>query len=653
MNISSISNLKIHSKINQSKQSEFKPKKTQKDTFELSFKGLRKKDFDGLDLMIVELLKAPIEKFANKDDFNLWAENSIKNILENNFSARSPQATAQRKAIIGEWNSYLSDKNGAYFNNKPLQLLILSSITNNLKENNDKTPPVLNGGALANTITFMEQELTKNPKEKLNFLKIYNSKLQEIYSSISDESYSKDGVWIKIPSFEHDSKNFKSNVEKLKALSHPNWCTASTQAEPYLEKGDFHIYMVDGKPKVGIRFNGDEIAEIQGQRNNSQIPLLYSEEIKKYTKENNYKGLENKIQAAVDTAEKYAPLKEELKPLIENRDYLAIFNHPEFNCEAQKLDSGNLKIKKFVSSDLEFFGISANELMDAVEVVDGDFDLNSTNITRFKNLKEVNGNLDLSNSLVNNTGSLQKVKGQLKLDSTKTEIGNNLCVVEKEIYDTNEPNGFNNNLNAQVLINKLKHAKNKKEIFKALGIRTKELEDGTLKIEKYHPNELESLMLLRDYTENPFETIGINEEDLLDGVSIIVGDLNLENTNIKTLKTVKKVGGDVVLENSNLSSLGSVELIRGSLCADNSKLKSLGNLQVVGKDAQLSNTAIKSTRYLKKVGGNLYLDNTDIEKIYYLTGKNLGGKIYIDSYSFPNLDERLYTLGLEDKTVIR
>ena len=61
MNISSIGNLKTHSKINPNKQSEFKSKKTQKDTFELSFKGLRKKDFDGLDLMIVELFKAPIE----------------------------------------------------------------------------------------------------------------------------------------------------------------------------------------------------------------------------------------------------------------------------------------------------------------------------------------------------------------------------------------------------------------------------------------------------------------------------------------------------------------------------------------------------------------------------------------------------------------
>ena len=624
----------------------------QKDICDIKFKGLHKNDFSGLDLMIVELFKAPIEKFINKNDFNLWAENKIQEILNQQFKARTPEATAQRKATVQDWYSYLSDKNGAYFENKPLQFLILSSITSGLKENNDKTPPVLNGGALANTIKCMEEKLSENPKEKLSFLKIYNFKLQEIYASIDYESRTSKGVWVAIPSCEHDKENFGSNVEKLKALSHPNWCTASTQAEPYLEKGDFHIYIADGKPKVGIRMVGDKIAEIQGQRNNSQTPLLYSEEIRKYTQENNIEGLEENIQTAVEKAKKYAPLKEELKQLKERKDYLAIFNHPEFNCEAQMLDSGYLKIKRFISHDLEYFGINPNELMDAVEIVDGDFDLDATNITRFKNLKVVNGNLDLSNSLMETTGSLERVRGELKLDSTKTEIGDNLVDVEKGIYDTSEPYGTNNYLNAIVLLNKISNAKSKKKILEALGIKAKELEDGTLKIASYNPSELENFILLRSYTEDPFSAMGIDEEDLLDGVSIIVGDLYLQDTNITTVKTVKKVGGDVILGNSNLKSLGSIKGVRGNIYAHDSKLKSLGNLIIAGGDADFSNTDITSTRYLKKVGGNLNLKNTNVKKINYLTGENLGGKLYIDPYLFPMLDETLYQLGLEDKTII-
>ena len=652
MKISYLNNIIPNSKNNSNIEQKRLYSPIQKDICDINFKGLRKNDFSGLDLMIVELFKAPIEKFTNKNDFNLWTKNKIQEILNQEFKARTSEATAQRKATVNDWYSYLSDSNGAYFENKPLQLLILSSITSGLKENNDKTPPVLNGGALANTITFMEEELSKNPKEKLSFLKIYNSKLQEMYASISYESYTGKGVWVAIPSYEHDKENFNSNVDKLKALSHPNWCTASTQAEPYLEKGDFHIYIVDGKPKVGIRMVGDKIAEIQGQRNNSQIPLLYSEEIRRYAQENNIEGLEKNIQTAVDTAKKYAPLKEELRQLKERKDYLAIFNHPEFNCEAQMLDSGYLKIKRFISHDLEYFGINPNELMDMVEVVDGDFDLNTTNITRFKNLKVINGNLDLSNSLMETTGSLERVKGELKLDSTKTEIGDNLVEAEKGIYDTSEPDGINNYLAAVVLLNKISNAKSKKEIFKALGIKTKELEDGTLKIASYNPNELESFALLRSYTEDPFSAIGIDEEDLLDGVSIIVGDLNLQNTNITTIKTVKKIGGDVILENSNLKSLGSIEGVRGNVYAHNSKLKSLGNLIVIGGDGDFSDTEITSTRHLKKVGGNLNLKNTNVKKINYLTGENLGGKLYIDSYLFPILDENLNRLGLEDKTII-
>ena len=177
-----------------------------------------------------------------------------------------------------------------------------------------------------------------------------------------------------------------------------------------------------------------------------------------------------------------------------------------------------------------------------------------------------------------------------------------------------------------------------------MGIETEELEDGTLKIGTFNPSELESFMLLRSYVPNPFEAMGINEEDFLDGVSVVDGDLNFAETNIKIPKTIEKVKGNIFLKDSNLVSLGSIEKVGGGIFAENSKLKSLGNLQYVGEDACFQNTAIKSTRYLRKVGGNLYLQNTNLEKIYYLKGKNLGGRIYVDSYSFPVLDERLYVL---------
>ena len=74
---------------------------------------------------------------------------------------------------------------------------------------------------------------------------------------------------------ENDPENFEANVEKLKTLSHKNWCTKSFNAEPYLSQGDFHVYLENGEPKLGIRFIGSKIQEIQGEQNNGQIPLKY------------------------------------------------------------------------------------------------------------------------------------------------------------------------------------------------------------------------------------------------------------------------------------------------------------------------------------------------------------------------------------------
>ncbi len=102
MNISFVNGLKSNNFINTARQQKCKFEIGQKDSFELSFKGLHKKEFSGLDLMIVELFKAPIEKFASKDDFNSWAEGKIDDILAHNYTARTLEATAQRKAIIDD-----------------------------------------------------------------------------------------------------------------------------------------------------------------------------------------------------------------------------------------------------------------------------------------------------------------------------------------------------------------------------------------------------------------------------------------------------------------------------------------------------------------------------------------------------------------------
>ena len=90
-----------------------------------------------------------------------------------------------------------------------------------------------------------------------------------------------------IPSEEHDPENFEANVEKLKALSYKTWCTKSFNAKPYLTKGDFHIYLEDGEPKLGVRFVNDKIQEIQSEKNNGKFPIGYFDILQKHISENN------------------------------------------------------------------------------------------------------------------------------------------------------------------------------------------------------------------------------------------------------------------------------------------------------------------------------------------------------------------------------
>ena len=156
-------------------------------TTPVSFKGivLKKSDFKGTDLAVIERYKPNIQQFKSKDDLQKFAEGKINELKEKDFGGRQEETRIQRKAMLKEWFDYVITENDAYSNTQ--RLIILSAVTKDLKANNDTIPPVLNKGVLAQTVTELE--------------------------------------------------------EKLKTLSHNSWCTKSFNADPYLSKGDFHVYL--------------------------------------------------------------------------------------------------------------------------------------------------------------------------------------------------------------------------------------------------------------------------------------------------------------------------------------------------------------------------------------------------------------------------
>lgn len=250
----------------------------------VNFTAMKKSQFDGFDLAAIEKFKAPIEKFNTKDDFQDWAVNKIFDMQEKNYSGRSKSASIQRMAMLQEWFNYVVEENRAF--SPAIALIITDSVRKDLKENNDKLPPVLNKQILDDAVNELSEILKENPREPFDFNKIYVNKLRDFYN---DGGGTK---WIKIPSKEHDPENFYNNVKKMQVLSHDNWCTKTIVAEDYLSEGDFHIYIENGQPKIAIRIEDGKICEIKGEKNNSEIPAEYFTEIIQYLNRENLSLIE-------------------------------------------------------------------------------------------------------------------------------------------------------------------------------------------------------------------------------------------------------------------------------------------------------------------------------------------------------------------------
>ena len=174
----------------------------------VSFKGLvlKKSDFKGSDLAVIERYKPNIQQFKSKEDLQTFAEGKVNELKEKNFGGRQQETKVQRKAMLKEWFDYVIKENDAYSNTQ--RLIILSAITKDLKPSNDAIPPVLNKGTLAQTVTELEEKLKVNPKENFDFNKMYQNNLRTSLMKDFSTGETMTG-WVVIPSKKHDSKNFK------------------------------------------------------------------------------------------------------------------------------------------------------------------------------------------------------------------------------------------------------------------------------------------------------------------------------------------------------------------------------------------------------------------------------------------------------------
>ena len=558
----------------------------------VSFKGsvLKKSDFKGSDLAVIERYKLNIQQFKSKDDLQTFADEKINELKEKNFGGRQEETRIQRKAMLKEWFDYVIKENDAYSNAQ--RLIILSAITKDLKENNDTIPPVLSKGVLAQTITELEEKLKANPKENFDFHKMYKNNLRTSFMKDSSTGETMTG-WVIIPSKENDPENFEKNVEKLKTLSHKNWCTKSFNAEPYLSKGNFHIYLENGQPKLGVRFVGDEVGEIQGEKNNGRIPPMYFDTLKLHQKECNFElnsfateQFENAETANIELQK----IKKEFGSAIELKtidDVIKILDYA--GIKAVKKDEG-IVISHFVQPDVNCsrfdfasLGIDENKLLKDVVEIKGRADFTACLATDLPKLKSIGGSAVFDYSNIKQADALESIGGNLGIKKSALTSMKNLTSIggDADFWRCSNLASLGN--------------------LKTIG--------GNV---DFQDSAIIDLGALEEIGGNVcFRNSKITN---LGKLKSIGGNASFDYSNIYSLGNLESIGGDAYFQHSEVKDLGNLKKIGGSAVFTFSKIFNLGKLHEIGEDAHFGASRVKSLGNLKLIRGKAHLQGSKLRR---------------------------------------
>ncbi len=544
----------------------------------ISFGAMKKSEFEGIDLAVVQKFKAPIEKFNSNNDLQKWAGKQAKAIADNDFGGRHEETEIQRKAMLGEWFGYVLDENNAY--KKTTALLILNAITKYLEPDNDNIPPVLNKGVLADCIDEIDKNTKNNPKYQFDFKKMYQNKLRAFYMDDIETDTSETATkWVIIPSAKHDPKNFKANVEKLKVFSYKTWCTKSSNAEPYLWQGDFHVYLENGKPKLGIRFIEEEIKEIQGEQNNNKIPLNYLDIIQKHISENKLKltpDAKNEIKSAKAIKIEIKKIKKDLKEAIKKNDVKKIYNY--FGTKVEEDKDGYLTISKYVqpSKDYTFkdLGIDENKLLEKVRRIEADADFSNSQATDLRNLEYIGWCANFRNSQVVDLRNLKSIG--IDADFRNSQVTNleNLKTIGRDAYFSNS---------------------------QVVDLRSLEYIRGDADFSHSQVTNLKNL-----------KSIGKSAD--------------FSYSQAIDLRNLKSIGEFANFSHSRVTDLRSLKSIGEGAIFSYSKVIDLRNLRSIGMSADFSHSQVANISKLKLVKDNVFIKNSPLT-IEDFKNVKVGGKI--------------------------
>lgn len=240
-------------------------------TYSPNFSAMKKSQFNGVDYIVVEQLKPPIEKFNVNEDLQSWAKKKSDNIVSSDLGGRNKDTYFQRREELRHWNNELKydEKSDTE------RLLVLNGIAKQLDFNDDTYVPSYDKIVLNKSLNQIKSLNSTN----FNFYEIYRKNL--IKSKLEDTDNPKE-IWVHIPSKMEDKENYKNNIEKLQVLSSQHWCTKAEHAKDFLRDYDFDIYLENYEPKIAIKSEEGYIVELEDELNKRKIPMKYRAIVNKY-----------------------------------------------------------------------------------------------------------------------------------------------------------------------------------------------------------------------------------------------------------------------------------------------------------------------------------------------------------------------------------
>lgn len=521
---------------------------------------------------------------------------------------------------------------------------------------------------LLNQITNEDQEVLQKLKDLLkrgNFRKLYplvQKKLQENQDIHKEQRENIQGSWTK---YNQGTDEYITLQKSLQGYS-TGWCTAGGEfAKNQLKTGDFYVFYSKNKedkdtiPRIAIRMQGDEIAEIRGIDDKQELePELIDTMEEKAKDLGGYEKYQKKVSDMRKLTEIYNKNnnknlnKEELRFLYELEDSIEGFGYKKDPRVQKILDSRDLKKDiaaifdhtfnehQVTESSREFKEKYTKGIIPRFHF--GDLDLSDFRNEYFDLPDYIHGSLYMNTITHSNQLRLPKyVKGSIIIPSLEyieniifqEEIGSLELESLKKVKNTTFPKKLTN---GSLFL---------PDLLEIESVDFPEIIDGSLILSSLKSGKN---LQLPKFIKGDLNLNGLKSAEGVDFNIDLQGDLNLDNIeNTEGLRLPKTINHHL-----NLNGLKSCENLilpdrmLNSSCLELNKLESVNNLEfpnLIEGSLSLSRLiSFKGASRLPVIGGSMNFESLEsLENFPKLDIHNLTSFITITNirYSVENLEK--------------